>query len=115
MESDRFGNTVRELTAGNRSIALGLTTADKEAQVDLGIGRLGSAERAMLLSTTTLYDDGGIRELQEFGPLRRLDLTRDLKSGSTTLASAGTSVIGRGWTAKEYDERRPTDGTANVR
>lgn len=115
MESDRFGNTVRELTAGNRSIALGLTTADKEAQVDLGIGRLGSAERAMLLSTTTLYDDGGIRELQEFGPLRRLDLTRDLKSGSTTLASAGTSVIGRGWTAKEYDEGRPTDGTANVR
>ncbi|MET7737964.1 DNRLRE domain-containing protein [Streptomyces sp. NPDC005402] len=114
-ESDRFGNTVRELTAANRSVALGLTAGNKTVQADLGIGQLGSAERALLLSTITVYNDTGVRELQEFGPLRRIDLTSDLKSGTTTLASAGTSVTGRSWTVKEYDTDRPTDGTANVR
>ncbi|MBD0736451.1 DNRLRE domain-containing protein [Streptomyces sp. CBMA29] len=114
-ESDRFGNTVRELTAGNRSVALGLTAADKATQADLGIAQLSSAERALQLSTTTVWDVGGLRELQEFGPLRRLDLTADLKSGTTRLASAGTSVTGRSWTVKEYDTGRPTDGSATVR
>ncbi|WP_372445192.1 DNRLRE domain-containing protein [Streptomyces verrucosisporus] len=114
-ESDRFGNPVRELTAGNRSIALGLTAADRAAQADLGIGQLGSAERAQLLSTIRVYDATGTRELQEFGPLRRLDLTSDLTSGTTVLVAADTSVTGRAWTVREYDEGRPTDGSAKVK
>ncbi len=114
-EHDRFGNTVRELTAANRSLALGLTTADRSAQAELGIAQLTAAERADLLSTRRVYDADGTRKLEEFGPLHRLDLTSDLKSGTTTLVSAGTSVLGRSWAVNAFDEGRPTDGTATVK
>ncbi|WP_240958329.1 polymorphic toxin-type HINT domain-containing protein [Streptomyces barkulensis] len=114
-EYDRFGNTVRELSAANRAVALGLTAGDRAAQADLGIAQLTPAERADLLATKSVYNDTGTRELEEFGPLRRVDLTADLKSGTTTLVPAGTSVTARSWTANEYDAGRPTDGTAKVR
>jgi RHS repeat-associated protein len=114
-EYDRFGNTVRELSAANRAVALGLTAGDRAAQADLGIAQLTSAERADLLATRSVYNDTGTRELEEFGPLRRVDLTADLKSGTTTLVPAGTSVTARSWTVNEYDEGRPTDGTATVK
>lgn len=42
-------------------------------------------------------------------------MTSDLKSDTTTLVSAGTSVIGRSWAVNTYDEGRPTDGTATVK
>lgn len=103
-ENDRFGNTVRELTAANRSLALGLTVTDRAAQAELGIAQLTVAERAELLSTRRIYNTDGTRKLEEFGPLHRLDLTTDLKSGTTTLVSAGTSVIGRSWAVNAYDE-----------
>jgi RHS repeat-associated protein len=115
IEYDRFGNTVRELSAANRAVALGLTTADKAVQADLGVAQLTSAERAGLLSTRSVYNDTGTRELEEFGPLRRVDLTADLKSGTTTLVPSGTSVTARSWTVNEYDTDRPTDGTAKVK
>ncbi|MFT9790190.1 DNRLRE domain-containing protein [Streptomyces rhizosphaericola] len=114
-EYDRFGNTVRELSAGNRAIALGLSAADRAAQAELGIGRLTAAERADLLATKSVYNDTGTRELEQFGPLRRIDLTADLKSGSTTLVPSGTPVTARTWTVNEFDAGRPTDGTAKVR
>ncbi|WP_344052539.1 DNRLRE domain-containing protein [Streptomyces thermoalcalitolerans] len=114
-EYDRFGNTVRELSAGNRALALGTTAEDKEQLTDLGIIGRSAAERAHLLSTVSLYDERGLRELEEFGPLHRIDLTEDLKDGSTVLVEAGTSVPARSWTVKEYDEGRPTDGTATVK
>ncbi|WP_282692939.1 DNRLRE domain-containing protein [Streptomyces sp. CC208A] len=113
-EYDRFGNTVRELTATNRTVALGLTAADKSVQADLGITPLTTAERAELLSTRVLYNDTGTRQLQQFGPLRRISLTKDLVSGGTTLLTAGTSVAARAWTVNEYDGGRPTDGTAKI-
>ncbi|NED17956.1 RHS repeat-associated core domain-containing protein [Streptomyces sp. SID9913] len=114
-EYDRFGNTVRELSAGNREIALGVSAADKAAQAELGIGQLISAERADLLATKSVYNKTGTRELEEFGPLRRIDLTTDLKTGTTTLVPSGTSVTARSWTVNEYDAGRPTDGTATVK
>ncbi|MFE0035664.1 RHS repeat-associated core domain-containing protein [Streptomyces sp. NPDC059015] len=114
-EYDGFGNKVRELSAVNRAVALGTTNADKELQAELGIGQLTSAERADLLSTRSVYDENGTRELEEFGPLRRVDLTADLKSGTTTLVPAGTSVTARTWTVNEFDAGRPTDGTAKVK
>ncbi|MFB8772439.1 DNRLRE domain-containing protein [Streptomyces broussonetiae] len=114
-EYDRFGNTVRELTAANRSVALGLTAADRAAQADLGIAQLTPAERADLLATRSVHNATGTRELEEFGPLRRVDLTADLKSGTTTLVPAGSPVTARSWTVNEYDAGRPTDGTATVR
>ncbi|WP_424860216.1 DNRLRE domain-containing protein [Streptomyces sp. MMS24-I29] len=114
-EYDRFGNTVRELSAANRAVALGATADDKATQADLGIAQLPSAERANLLATTSVYNETGTRELEEFGPLRRVDLAADLKSGTTTLVSAGTSVTARSWKVNEYDAGRPTDGTAKVK
>ncbi|MEV2201894.1 RHS repeat-associated core domain-containing protein [Streptomyces fradiae] len=114
-EYDRFGNTVRELSAGNRAVALGLSPDDRATQADLGIAALPVAERADLLATKSLYNDTGTRELEEFGPLRRIDLTADLKSGTTTLVPAGTSVTARTRTVNEYDAGRPTDGTAKVK
>ncbi|MFD0313342.1 DNRLRE domain-containing protein [Streptomyces flavalbus] len=114
-EYDRFGNTVRALSAANRAVALGLTAGDRAAQADLGIAQLGSAERADLLATRSVYNDTGTRELEEFGPLRRVDLTADLKQGTTTLVPSGTSVTARTWTVNEYDAGRPTDGTAKVK
>ncbi|MEV7087785.1 DNRLRE domain-containing protein [Streptomyces sp. NPDC093085] len=114
-EYDRFGNTVRELSAANRAVALGTSAADRAVQADLGIARLSSAERANLLSTTSVYSETGTRELEKSGPLRRIDLTADLKSGTTTLAAAGTSVTARSWVVNEYDAGRPTDGTAKIK
>ncbi|MEU9230365.1 RHS repeat-associated core domain-containing protein [Streptomyces massasporeus] len=114
-EHDRFGNPVRELSAANRAVALGLGTGDKEAQADLGIAQLSGAERADLLATNTVYNDTGTRELEKFGPLHRIDLTADLKSGAATLVSAGSPVTARTWTVNEYDGDRPTDGTAKIK
>ncbi|MGA4979857.1 DNRLRE domain-containing protein [Streptomyces cinereoruber] len=114
-EYDRFGNTVRELSAGNRAVALGISAADRAVQEELGIGSLPAAERANLLATTSTFNENGTRELEQLGPLRRVDLTADLKSQTTTLVAAGTSVTARGWIINEYDTGRPTDGTAMVR
>jgi YD repeat-containing protein len=50
-EFDRFGNSVRELSAANRAVALGLTAGDRAAQAELGIAQLTSVERADLLAT----------------------------------------------------------------
>ncbi|MFF9839215.1 DNRLRE domain-containing protein [Streptomyces sp. NPDC013740] len=102
-EYDRFGNTIGELTAGNRALALGGTAADQATLTDLGINGLSTADRADLLSTKSVYDAKGIRELEEFGPLRRI----------TPIAGAETTVA-RSWTVNEYDAGRPTDGTAKV-
>ncbi|MFE5908157.1 RHS repeat-associated core domain-containing protein [Streptomyces wedmorensis] len=114
-EYDRFGNTVRELSAGNRAVALGVSAADRAVQEDLGIGSLPSGERANLLASASVFDPTGTRELEQLGPLRRIDLTADLKSGATTLVAAGTSVTARSRVVNEYDTGRPTDGTAKVR
>ncbi|MFE5998853.1 DNRLRE domain-containing protein [Streptomyces sp. NPDC056454] len=114
-EYDHFGNTVRQLSAANRAIALGLSAEDKAVQADLGIAQLSSAERADLLATRSVHSEDGTRELEEFGPLRRVELTADLKSGSTLLVPSGTSVTSRPWTVNQYDAGRPSDGTANVK
>ncbi|MER7554921.1 DNRLRE domain-containing protein [Streptomyces anulatus] len=114
-EYDRFGNTVRELTAANRALALGAGAARQAVLTDLGISAIPSAERAQLLSTLSVHDESGVRKTEQFGPLHRVDLSADLKEGSTVLVGAGTSVPARAWTVNEYDEGRPTDGTARAK
>ncbi|MFJ3786834.1 DNRLRE domain-containing protein [Streptomyces sp. NPDC090093] len=114
-EYDRFGNTVRELSASNRAVALGSTAVGLAVQADLGIGKLTAAGRAELLSTKSVFDGSGVRELEKLGPLRRIELTADLKSGSTIHVPSGTSVTARSWVVNEYDAGRPTDGTAKVK
>ncbi|MET8102974.1 DNRLRE domain-containing protein, partial [Streptomyces sp. NPDC005236] len=114
-EYDRFGNSVRELSAANRAVALGTSADDKATQADLGIAQLASADRAGLLDNQSLYNDTGTRKLEEYGPLRRIDLTADLKQDTTVLVPAGTSVTARSWTVNDYDQSRPTDGSAKVK
>ncbi|MEU5115565.1 RHS repeat-associated core domain-containing protein [Streptomyces longwoodensis] len=114
-EYDQFANTVRTLTAGNRELALGTTQAQQDELTDLGINALPSAERAQLLSSTSVYSADGTRELETYAPLRQITLVANLTSGTTTVAAAGTQVMARQHTVKEYDAGRPTDGTATVK
>ncbi|MFF9219062.1 RHS repeat-associated core domain-containing protein [Streptomyces viridosporus] len=114
-EFDQHGNTVRTLSAGNHALALGATDADKARLADLGIASLSVSERAALLSTTSRYNAAGTRLLEEFEPLRRIELAEEFKDGTTVLIPAGTSVAAQPWTVNEYDEGRPTDGSATVR
>ncbi|WP_236246931.1 DNRLRE domain-containing protein [Streptomyces sp. CC210A] len=102
-EYDHHGNTVRELTASNRALALGTTAAEQATLTDLGIAGLSTQDRADLLATRSVFDAKGIRELEVFGPLRRV-----------TLTGSGESAAARSWTVNEYDAGRPTDGTAKV-
>ncbi|MFH9943384.1 DNRLRE domain-containing protein [Streptomyces murinus] len=114
-EYDQFGNTVRTLTAGNRELALGTTQAQKDQLTDLGINALSSAERAQLLSSTSVFSADGQRETDTYGPLHQITLAADLTSGSSALATAGSRVTARRHAVKEYDSGRPTDGTATVK
>ncbi|MEV7280409.1 DNRLRE domain-containing protein [Streptomyces sp. NPDC093111] len=107
-EYDVYGNAVRELTAGNRSLALGLTEADKGRLAELGIAGLTSADRAELLATTTVYQASGTREAELYGPLHRVTLAADLTADGASFA-AGTEVAARTHTVTTYDEGRPAD------
>jgi len=102
-EFDKFGNAVRELTAANRTLALGDTDAEKATLTELGIVGLPPAQRADLLSTVSVYDADGTRELEELGPLHEITLT------------AGGTATARARTLNEYDVGRPTNGTAVVK
>ncbi len=99
-EYDRFGNTVRELTAGNRALSLGGTAADQAVLTDLGIIGLPAQDRADLLSTSSLYDAKGVRQTERLDPLRRV-----------ALATTGEAAPARSWTVNEYDAGRPADAT----
>ncbi|MFE7954461.1 DNRLRE domain-containing protein [Streptomyces sp. NPDC057413] len=114
-EYDRFGNTVRELTAANRELALATGGSGQAEQVALSIDQLTPADRAELLSTRSVYSADGLRQTDEYGPLHQVTLTSTLKApaGGTDLP-AGTQVAARQHTVNTYDEGRPTDGTATV-
>ncbi|MFH9983350.1 RHS repeat-associated core domain-containing protein [Streptomyces sp. NPDC017179] len=114
-EYDRYGNTIRSLTASNRELALGTTNAQKTQLTNLGINALSTGERAQLLSSTSVYDATGTRELETYGPLHQITLAANLTSGSTTVATAGSQTLARTHTVKEYDAGRPTDGSATVK
>ncbi|MFF3375871.1 RHS repeat-associated core domain-containing protein [Streptomyces sp. NPDC002680] len=114
-EYDRFGNTVRELTAGNRELALATSGAGLAEQVALSIDKMTSDDRAELLSTRSVYSADGLRETDEKGPLHQVTLTSALAAGSGgTDLPAGTPWPVREHTVNTYDEGRPTDGTATV-
>ncbi|MFE7232929.1 RHS repeat-associated core domain-containing protein [Streptomyces sp. NPDC057596] len=112
---DRFGNVVRKLTPANRSLALALTPADEKQLSELGITGLSNAQRAELLSSYNYYSNNGLRLLEEFGPLHRVELTKDFKNGNKVILPAGSTVSARSWKVNEYDQGRPTDGSAKVK
>ncbi|MER6629027.1 RHS repeat-associated core domain-containing protein [Streptomyces sp. NPDC000987] len=112
---DRFGNTVFELTATNRELALGNAAYQVNTQSELGILSASPAERARLLGTVSVYSDNGRRELEESGPLHLVTLTHALAGDSDSPdLPAGVQVAARQHTVNSYDEGRPTDGTATV-
>jgi RHS repeat-associated protein len=116
-EYDNYGNTVRELTPGNRELAL--TTATSGTQFDelreLEIDGKDPDVRAGLLSTVSVYSADGLRELDEKGPLHQVTLTSALTAGAGGAdLPAGTQIQARSHTVNTYDEGRPTDGTATV-
>jgi RHS repeat-associated protein len=107
---DRFGNTVRELTAGNRKLALATSGDDLERLTRLGIDAHSTAERAWQLSTLSVYNADGHRKLEEFGPLHIATLTQDVAaSGDAQALPAGSEVPVRSHTVNTYDEGRPAD------
>ncbi|MER8236507.1 DNRLRE domain-containing protein [Streptomyces sp. NPDC094049] len=110
-EYDRTGHPVRELTAGNRDLALGSAPGAAATLDALGISGLSTAERALQLSTQRVYGPQGIRETEVRGPLHMVTLTGALVDGATTVA-AGTALAARTRTVNEFDTGRPTDGTA---
>ncbi|MFV0138166.1 hypothetical protein ACLGIH_34340 [Streptomyces sp. HMX87] len=112
---DRFGNTVFDLTATNRELALGNEDYQVNTQSELGILADSPAERARRLGTVSVYSDDGKRVLEQYGPVHLATLTKALKGdeGSPDLP-AGVQVAAREHTINRYDEGRPTDGTATV-
>ncbi|MFB8128593.1 DNRLRE domain-containing protein [Streptomyces mirabilis] len=112
---DRFGNTVFELTATNRELALGSADYQVNTQSQLNILAASPAERARLLGTVSVYSTDGKRQLEEFGPLHLVTLTKPLAGDEDSPdLPAGVQIAAREHTVNSYDEGRPTDGTATV-
>ncbi|MFD0228145.1 DNRLRE domain-containing protein [Streptomyces hirsutus] len=107
-EYDVYGNTVAELSAANRELALG--TADDAAAklAELGLTELSTAERAELLAHVSLYSAGGDKLTEEYGPLHLVTLSESLE-GTTSEATlpAGSVVAARKHASYAYDEGRP--------
>lgn len=114
-EHDRFGNTVRQLSAANRALALGHGDRAVERLTALGIIGRSAADRAAVLSTATVFDASGQRKTDEFGPLHviRLEGGVPASAGQPALAP-GSRVAARKHKAQFFDEGRPADGAAKV-
>ncbi|WOX08751.1 DNRLRE domain-containing protein [Streptomyces sp. N50] len=108
-EYDEFGNTVAELSAANRELALGTATGAADTLAALGLADLSTADRAPLLAVVSEYSSDGERLLDEYGPLHEVTLTAQL-AGSTTESTlaAGSVVPARPHTSYAYDENRPS-------
>lgn len=114
-EYDHHGNTVRELTAANRELALATSGAAMNELRMLGIDGASTADRADQLSTLHIHSADGQRELEQLGPLHQITVAGTLQAGTGgTDLPAGTVIAAREHTVTAYDEGRPTDGTAKV-
>ncbi|MFI6934873.1 DNRLRE domain-containing protein [Streptomyces sp. NPDC050287] len=114
-EYDPRGDTVRELTATNRELALATSGRQLDTLVRLGIGDASTAERAQALSTLHNYSSDGVREPDMYEPLHFVTLTGTLQAGTGgTSLPAGTQVAARRHSVTTYDEGRPTDGSATI-
>ncbi len=110
---DNVGRIVRELSAGDRELALAAST-NNELNV-LGLASMTTAQRAALLSTQKVYDSVGQRLNDVYGPLHQVTLEHALAASGTSAALlAGAVVAARTHTHNSYDQGRPTDGSAKV-
>ncbi|MFJ3540266.1 DNRLRE domain-containing protein [Streptomyces sp. NPDC090109] len=110
-EYDLHGNVTSQLTAANRALALG---GSSDTLAELGLADLTAADRVPLLSTIAEYSADGERLLDEYGPLHKITLTKELK-GSTaeTTLPAGEVVPARQHSSYAYDEGRPADAAVS--
>ncbi|WP_254402007.1 DNRLRE domain-containing protein [Streptomyces sp. AC555_RSS877] len=114
-EYDHLGNALRELSAGNRELALATGGSGLETLTRLGLSGSSTAVRAVALSTVHVFSSDGQREVESFGPLHLAILTGTLKAGAGgTDLPAGTEAAVTKHTVTAYDEGRPTDGSAKV-
>ncbi|XUL90092.1 RHS repeat-associated core domain-containing protein [Streptomyces galilaeus] len=110
-EYDTYGNTVGELTATNRELAL---SSSADALADLGLTGLSAVDRAQRLATVSAYSADGTRLTDSYGPLHEITLAKEL-TGSTTESTlaAGTVIPARAHTAYTYDENKPSDAAVS--
>jgi RHS repeat-associated protein len=88
---DEHGNIVRQLTPGNRNNAL-------DPNNPAGVTGSTSADRALALDTTSVYNADGTEEVATYGPQHTVTL------------DDGSSVLARAHTQTAYDENAPTTG-----
>ncbi|MFI6623083.1 DNRLRE domain-containing protein [Streptomyces sp. NPDC050528] len=116
-EYDAMGNTVRELTAADRELALGTTTSADPLLTGALANTASSADAAELLSTVTDYttaDDGSEQMTDVYGPLHTITLQHALSGGTSGAdLAAGTETLARTHTAYAYDENRPSDAVVS--
>ncbi|MEU9886129.1 DNRLRE domain-containing protein [Sphaerisporangium sp. NPDC051011] len=110
-EYDKYGHTVRRLSAHNRALAL---DEDNYRLAELAITQFDAPERAELLSTRVVYDATGRRKLEELGPVHIVTLETAVPGAELELP-AGYAIGARMRTVNTYDEGRPSDaGTRDL-
>ncbi|MEU9144088.1 DNRLRE domain-containing protein [Streptomyces sp. NPDC048349] len=112
---DRHQNNTWALTAANRALALGVTDGHEEMLTKLGMLALSPAERANHLATRKVYSADGVRELEQIGPLRVVRVAAAVTDGQEPVVAAGGLVVAHPVTVTQYDQNRPTDGSAVIR
>ncbi|MFF8775569.1 ricin-type beta-trefoil lectin domain protein, partial [Kitasatospora sp. NPDC015120] len=81
-EYDRYGHAVRVLQATNRAIALGTHPDADRFAAELNLPA-GSADRARLLDSRTVYTADGLDVVETLGPIYRASLAEQV-NGQTT-------------------------------
>ncbi|MFJ6737403.1 DNRLRE domain-containing protein [Streptomyces sp. NPDC091279] len=112
-EYDADGDVTRELTAGNRELALATTASPDPLLAGAIASTSGTADAADLLSTLTTYTTGtnGIALASDvYEPLHTITLQHSLSGGTNDAdLTADTEVLARAHTVYAYDEGRPSD------
>lgn len=107
-EYNAYGSPVRTLSAENRILALATTGNDLNKLRALGIAGRSTADRAQVLSSTSLHSADGKRLLEQYDPLQLVTLEHDVAaSGTSPALAAGAEVAARAHTVSGYDEGRP--------
>lgn len=116
-EYDTDGNVTRELTAGNRELALGTTISSDPRLAGAITGASSTASAADLLSALTEYTagtDGVSLASDVYEPLHTVTLEHSLSGGTSDAdLAAGTETLARAHTVYAYDSGRPSDATVS--
>ncbi len=117
-EYDRFGNVVRSLSATDRELALGTLPDAATSLAALGLAQSDTATRANALSTVNTYSNDGVDLIDALSPTVTLALENPLTdpdgAGPLTALPAGSVVIGRNHTVKQYDQGKPDGATYHL-